>query len=220
MHYHLEVVIPPTTDIESAVAQVMKPFNENLDDEDEDVGPNGFWDWYVIGGRWAGYKSELQLDEDKLAEFRAWLIDESVMVKSFQAGKQQLADNETIAKVDAKWREMFPNAGEKCTLFSHSNNQYNEALPADVCRLSDVPGGLIASRVIFAMPNDDGTLRPEYMAQSDYWNGCNFVKSAWDGKFESALSEYKQRLSRYSPEYKEKTTPTDDWLVVTVDYHS
>jgi len=44
MHYHAEVWIPHTEDIESQVAKAMEP--------DEEHG--GFWDWYQVGGRWKG----------------------------------------------------------------------------------------------------------------------------------------------------------------------
>lgn len=214
MHYHLEVIIPPTDDVEKSVKEVMARFDENGDD-----GP-GFWDWYVIGGRWAGYKSELSLDQEALATFRQWLTDEKVMVKGVQFGKQELSDSETTAKVDAKWRELFPGAGEQCTLFAHSNDQYREWLPGDVLRLGDLPVGLTAERVIFARANDDGTVEAEHMLHRDFWNGVSHVKTAWDGTFASALDEYREGLRKCRAEYAQKHNPTDDWLAVTVDYHS
>lgn len=233
MHHHCEIVIPPTMDIEAAVAAVLKPFDENHRDS-EDARGAPFWDWWVIGGRWAGHKLMARYDQAKLDEFHQWLNDEKVTVSSFRAGKQSLNPESQIAKVDAKWNEMFPSAEfVSCPLFAHSNNQYGKGLastlPADVSRLSDTPERLECSRIIFAMPGYDsntkdwtGPLEPEFMLQGEAWNGCNYETTTWDGKFGSALTLYRERLSnsRADAGFTEKRTPKDDWLVVTVDYHS
>ena len=69
MHFHCEIVLPPeTTDIDSAIQSVMAQFDENQpDDEDHDTR-HSFWDFYVIGGRWAGTKLVAQYDQAKLEE--------------------------------------------------------------------------------------------------------------------------------------------------------
>lgn len=40
MHYHLEIIMPPTEDIEGAVAQILKQFNEQPKETDEDTQYN------------------------------------------------------------------------------------------------------------------------------------------------------------------------------------
>ncbi len=52
MHYHAQLVIPPTDNIEAAVKQVLAPWDVNGDNEN----PRPFWDWYEIGGRWDNRK--------------------------------------------------------------------------------------------------------------------------------------------------------------------
>jgi hypothetical protein len=60
MHFHLEIVFlgePPhlTTGVDNALA----PFCQG-------VWPNGFWDWYQIGGRWRGvHDATYSQDEDQ-----------------------------------------------------------------------------------------------------------------------------------------------------------
>lgn len=46
---------------EEYVSMAMNPFQE----EDS----NGWWDWFVIGGRWSGQLSRIKLDPEKLKEF-------------------------------------------------------------------------------------------------------------------------------------------------------
>ena len=65
MHYHLEVIMPPTADISTALDDILKPFDESC--EDEDLKSVTFWDWYVIGGRWAGKKESCRFEEKSTA---------------------------------------------------------------------------------------------------------------------------------------------------------
>lgn len=226
MHHHCEIVIPPTMDIEAAVAAVMKPFDENERDSEE-ASLHPFWDFWVIGGRWAGHKLMARYDAAKLDEFHEWCQAEKITVSGLACGKPELSPDTQIPKVDAKWNEMFPS-GEfvPCPLFKHSNNQYGKGLsstlPADVSRLSDVPERLECSRVIFAKhPYKKGEpIEPGFMLCEDQWNGCNHMKIDWDGKFMSALEKYRESIKNYAPEYVAKNSPQPDWLVVTVDYHS
>jgi hypothetical protein len=226
MHTHSEIVIPPTTDIEAAVAQIMRPFDENLDRDDEHRLPS-FWDFYVIGGRFAGHKLLASYDKAKIDAFYEWLTAEKVTVSSLQAGKQKLSPESQEAKVDAKWNEMFPSEHPiKCPVFAHSNDQYSKGmdgvLPDDVMLLMDVPASLTMSRIIFAEHSykNDGTIEPEFMLIDDAWNGCNYMKTAWDGTFGTALSQYREKFKHMSDEAKARKMPQDNWLVVTVDSHS
>lgn len=233
MHAHCEIVIPPTMDIESAVTSVMKQFNESPDEKDEDHDTrHAFWDFWVIGGRWAGHKLIAKYDQAKIDAFYEWCKAEKVTVSGLQCGKQALQPDSQIAKVDAKWNEMFPSAEPiACPLFAHSNNQYGKGLsstlPNDVSRLDSVPSELKCSRVIFAKPSFEsetkdhtGPLEASFMLCDSQWNGCNHMDVDWDGKFVTALTKYRESLKNYREEYAAKILPQDDWLVVTVDYHS
>lgn len=230
MHYHCEIVIPPTRDIEGAIQSVLAQFNENA--EGEDGSDYAFWDFWVIGGRWAGHKLLAKYDKAKMDAFHEWMTAEKITVSSLQAGKQELSPASQISKVDAKWNEMFPSETHiSCPLFNHSNDKYADGLrgtlPSDISKLSDVSSTLECSRVIFAKPSYEssskdhtGPLEAAFMLCDSQYNGCNYMKIDWDGKFSTAVVQYRDSLKNYKEEYAAKISPTDDWLAVTVDYHS
>lgn len=235
MHYHCEIVMPPVEDVEAAVNRIMAPFSEQNDcsNDSEYSCASAFWDWFVIGGRWAGAKLQAQYPEDQIKEFYDWLKAEHVTVSGLQWGKQELSPASQIPKVDAKWQEMFPHDPPvPCPLFHHSNdaiglNGGQTTLPDDVMRLCDVPKPLKCERVIIAGPSFvastkkwTGEIEPVYMICEDSWNGVNHMKTDWDGKFSSAIESHCKRIEKMNPDYVQACTPKDDWLVVTVDYHS
>lgn len=51
MHYHAEVIVPPTDDHEALVGRLLAPFDEQ--NEGDDASSCQWWDWWVIGGRYA-----------------------------------------------------------------------------------------------------------------------------------------------------------------------
>ena len=230
MHHHLEIVIPPVENIEEAIGQIMKPFDENpepkegSDEDDASSTRYSFWDWYVIGGRWSGSKLECTLNPDRKQAFFAELTKRKITVSGVQFGKQELSPATQIPSVDALWNELFPDAAVKvCPFFSHFNDQYQHShgFP-DVMPLKDMPSCLTASHVIVAGPSweNDAVLEARHMVQDKTYNGISFVESAWDGLVLSAIDQHRSRLAHCKPEYAAKHMPQDDWLVVTVDYHS
>lgn len=219
MHMHLEVLMPPTDNIEEALEKIMQPFDESGSDEDGNQNQHTFWDWYQVGGRWAGAKMEAKLGKDRLASFNKALTEREVTVSGIQFGKQTLQPASQIEMVDALWREMFPDSNlTVCPLFDHAP----KVIEGDVCQLSEVPDGLTAERIIIAGPefNDGTKFRAEYMISDEIWNGVMHVKTQWDGQFKTAINAFKEKIKGYRDDYREKRIPKDDWIVVTVDYHS
>jgi len=224
-HYHCEILIPPTDEVATAVELVLRRFDESGDPtEEEEDNRYAFWDYFVIGGRWSGSKMQAGLDPAKVEAFYEWLRTEKVTISSVQFGKQTLSPSDQREKVDAKWNEMFPS--EKlipCPIFSHSG----ESMPGDIMKLRDVPERLRAERVIIARPGFEmvskdytGPIEAAFMLARDAWNGCNHMPVKWDGSIAAALADYRDDLSRCSPAYRAVVEPTEDWLAVTVDYHS
>jgi len=222
MHFHMEIVMPQVDNVEEAVKTVMAPFNEQPDADEEDAR-NPFWDFWVVGGRWAGAKLEALLDQDKMKEFQEELKRRNVTVSGIQCGKQELSPASQIPMVDKLWEEYFPQyTGRACPLFNHSNDQYsNDCLHGDVMPLRDVPRILSSERVMFVAPNYDGSsLEATAMFSQSIWNGVNYEDTAWDGTFGAAVDLFAEKSKNYGDTWKERATPADDWLVVTVDYHS
>jgi hypothetical protein len=71
-HYHLEIIMPRTADISKSIEEIMLPFSEN-EEENEDHSGHSFWDFYVIGGRWAGAKERCTYNTNALEQFNALL---------------------------------------------------------------------------------------------------------------------------------------------------
>jgi hypothetical protein len=224
MHYRLEVVMPPTEDLETDLRAVLEEFGRNGEDEDGEDNRHGFWDFYVIGGRFAGAKLLELLAGEKFDEFRAELQNMDLTVSGVQFGKPSLEPACQAEKVDSMWNKFFPDLAIKsCPLFAHSNDQYkNSSRYPDVMLLSDVPDNCTSERVLVAGPRwgNPGKREAKYMLQRYFWNGANYQKTAWDGTLKSALEKYSKRLDRMNPEHAAKIRPQPDWLVVTVDYHS
>ena len=221
MHFLLEIIIPPGFDVEQSVTDILAPFDENQNDD----GGEKFWDFWVIGGRFSGNKLEQSLDSNKLEAFYAELKNRKVTVSGIQCGKQELSPASQIPDVDALWRDMFPESGVSvCPLFNHSNNQYDSKsnLPGDISTLSELPDGYTCSRLITAKPHwqNKGKLEAGFMLSDSIWNGVNHVKSVWDGSVSHGIQLLSEHAKMYKEEYREKMTPKDDWLVITVDYHS
>jgi hypothetical protein len=224
MHYICEIVMPPTSDVEKAIETILKPFNEQKNRR------HGFWDFFVIGGRFAGQKFLSSLDKTKLDVFYAWCDAEKVTVSGLTCGKQEIKPADQIPKVDAKWNELFPeNGGKACPLFNHSNNQYDskDALTGDICQVKDLPKEFKASRLILACPSwssktkqHTGKLEASFMLSTDIYNGVNYIDTAWDGNVSKGVQQAKKKFKNYAPAYKAVVIPKDDWLSVTVDYHS
>lgn len=214
MHFICEIIMPPTDDVETAVAEILHPFNEN-----GHRNTHTFWDYWLIGGRWSGHKLETKLGADKIKAFYAELSERDVTVSGFRAGKETLQPESQIPMVDELWREHFPDSGiDTCPLFDHTPT---EDIPGDTARLDEISKDLTCSRMIIAAPDYKGErLEAEFMIEKSIWNGVTHVDTAWDGNVLSGLVMWREKIKNYSDEYQQKNTPQPDWLVVTVDYHS
>jgi hypothetical protein len=216
MHYQLEVVMPPTDDVEAALKQILWPFDENANDDDHDKR-HAFYDYWQIGGRWSGNKMLATLGEDRLDAFHKMLHDRRITVSGLRWGKPTLQPTSQVAEVDMLWRRSFPDAPVSvCPLFDNYKGDWG-----DVMSLKDAPLAMKCSHVIVAaLDYKDVTLEAVYMIQESMWNGVTHIKAAWDGTLGAAIEGCMEKFKNYTPEYAAKRTPQPDWLVVTVDYHS
>ena len=222
MHARLEVIMPKTDDVEGVLTELLSPFSENA--EGDEARGDQFFDWWVIGGRFAGAKLEASLDPMKIQSFYDELQNRKVTCSGIQCGKQTLIPSSQAEMVDSLWRDFFPESGISiCPLFSHSNDQYDsgDSLPGDICSVSEIPPELTAERVIIAALDWEGEKISAWrMEQKDFWNGCNNVSSDWDGKVFSAIERSNNATQNYTDEAKEKYTVRQDWICVSIDYHN
>lgn len=217
MHYHLEIITPPTDDVKAAIEQILAPFDENLDRGDEDANGHPFWDWWVIGGRWSGSKMNHALGKEAMDAFEAGLAERKITVAGFRAGKPTLAPPEQAELVNRLWNEAFPEAPVKvCPLFDNYTGDVG-----DVMTVADAPPSLPCSHLIIAGPGyRAGTLEAQTMLMEEIWNGVTHQATTWDGTLGGGLAEHTKRHASYRAEWLANHTPGPDWLVVTVDYHS
>jgi len=139
MHYHAEIIMPPTNDVDGDVAKFMADFDENK----EDAGTT-FWDWYRLGGRYSGAKAKALCDPDKLKAFYAELKETKTTVSGLLFGKQELSPPDQAAQVDAMWLRYFPDSPiRKAPMFKHAGEN---VLPLDICKVSEIPQRLSAHR--------------------------------------------------------------------------
>jgi hypothetical protein len=219
MHYHAEIILPPTDEVEKAIEEIMTPYSEH--EEDNEYYAQAFWDFYIIGGRWAGAHLQSLVDPNKLQKFYDELDKRNVTVSGLQCGKQELQPADQIPMVDELWCEMFPESELKaCPLFKHFNNQYVHNC-LDVDTFDKITEHLIACRVIVAgLDYKEEKYEAKFMMVDEVWTGCNYIETTWDGKVLSAVEMHHNKMKNYKPEYREKHTVGDDWLVATIDYHS
>ncbi len=219
MHFQLEVILPPVENLEEALEQILKPFSENGKDEEGDYNRHGFYDYYVIGGRWSGNKILANIKKEDLDKFYSTLTERKITVSGLQFGKQTLSPESQIPMVDQLWNEFFPDSPVKvCPLFGHYKGNIG-----DVMALKDIPKkDFQVSRVIIAKQywEDTKKLEAGYMLSDSIWNGVTWQDTKWDGTIKSALEDVEKDLKNAKEEYKNKNMPTPDWLCVTIDYHS
>jgi hypothetical protein len=217
MHYHMEIIMPPTDDVEEAVRQVMHQFDENLNTDDETKSTRPFWDWWVIGGRWSGHKIGIILGEERIAAFHAVLADRKVTVSGVRAGKPTLQPPEQAELVNRLWNEHFPDAPvRECPLFDNYSGNWGDVLP-----LAETPQTMTCYHLIIAGPSYEGDeLQARYMLQDSIWNGVTYQPTAWDGTIVAGVADFVERHRDYKEKWRAAHIPQVDWLVVTVDYHS
>ena len=208
MHHHCEIILPPTTDIQTSLNVILAQFYENTEN-----ASHAFWDWWVVGGRWSGQHQLARFDKKRLDSFSDLLEQKKITVSGFRAGKPELSPSDQMPVVDDLWKKHFPEYdGEHCPLFKHAGQQILD----DICLFSEIPKSLEASRVIFA----DAEGKATFMLSDSIWNGVNHEKTAWDGSVSGAIVMFEEHAKHYREEYRERVLPRADWLAATIDYHS
>ena len=222
-HYHLEIIMPPTDDVDAAVTKIMAPFNENPPEEAKVDSLPPFWDFWQIGGRWTGAHDPSYIPEDDPRNHETCFLCGGTGFRRDDAGEKARErdptytcngcgtyDNETKA-----WKHILPTPGVAIKW----PTQWVR-FGGDVAKFGDVPDDFTAARVIFAAPNYKDELAATSMFSDKIWNGCNRERTTWNGTFLGAIRLHRDAIKHYSDEAKERVTPYLDWLVVTVDYHS
>lgn len=209
MHSHAEVWLETIEDLDDQISGIMEPYSENnkvmlrseewTDDNNRVhketywTNPKGWWDWFVIGGRWTGVKDNYDPRKDR----RNWEkcpLCEGTGYRSDELGKEAREKNPTYT----------------CNACGEYDNEKK------VWTHGGLPEGM---RVAWHYKRHDGDIMPVKDISDDLscytliigkdvfhmeeWDGNTFVKTDFDGKV-------KQKLDQMGI--------TDGYLV-TVDYH-
>ena len=217
MHFHNEIVIPPTKhlSVEPVVKEVMARFDETSEDVPEWEQKHTFWDYFLIGGRFSGSKLTSGIPKEDMDEFIKLLQHHNITVSNFQAGKQNIEPRYQVPMVNALWQEKFPGKGSVCPIFK-SDEKYN----SDICTVENIKDGLKCYRVIIGTFNaKKNKYEASWMIEENMFNGLCLIKSDWDTTVKHALKKYHDYLHQYDRVPQPHMLVQDDWLVVTVDNH-
>ena len=217
---HLEVVIPPTDDVETAVADAMATFHVT-----NDRCTDRFWESYVIGGRWSSVKLESMLEASRFQSFMDDLDRYPVEADVSPGELPKIVRPRDRRKVDRVWRKWFPTLSvDVCPYFQHFQARYSgRAVWPNVVKVGELGPVLRASRTLIVVPTSIGDLNatgPVVFAL--FIAGVTGGRDApWDGDVNRAIREHGEmcRASDGAGKF-DLVAPVDDWLVVTVDYSS
>ena len=213
MHYQAEVVLPPTNLISKRLETILGPYQEEREYNDESTA---FWDWFVIGGRFSGKKIVDTLSAAKIRKFYEVIRERKITFCGLVCGKHEVEPESQIPEVDALWNEMFPDTFVHCPLFQHSGTSLN----GDIQLLGEVNGDISMSRFIVSGCKSESI---SFMLSDSFYNGVNHENTVWSAggcTFSNAMELLNEYLELHDKEWAAKARPKDDWLVVTVDYHS
>jgi hypothetical protein len=206
MHYHAEIFINNLLDIDAEVEKIMAPFDENLDieekeDEDGDKywhNPNGFWDWFQIGGRWSGVHTGYDPSTDK-DNYEKCFICEGTGFRNDRLGVERRSSDPSYTCNGCGERKeengvvtwAHGKFGPGLTLKFQSNfKRYF----GDVINVSDIKDDFYCYTLMVG----------KECFHKEVWNGETFVNTEFDGNVKGKLLEL---------------NITKGYLV-TVDYHT
>lgn len=190
MHYHAEVFVPTKKNYQNVVAEIMAPHYEKWSDNDEE-SREGFWDWYVIGGRWSGRHTILDLylkygDE----AYNAMLQEFKERFGWWEGGPERITRETRKAQFEEVFHKHFPDANLHVPMPAWRDSYKQDGYPDDICALEDIPIPLFSCYTL---------ILPSGVYHREEWTGDRFEEQKHD--FPALLSG----LTGY---------------LVTVDYHN
>jgi hypothetical protein len=202
VHYHAEIYLENLEDVESQVAEIMEPYDENLAveeyEEDGEVfsrNPNSFWDWYQIGGRWTGSHDDYDPTNDQ-KNLEICSLCEGTGFRNDELGIETRLNDPTYTcngcgsydYENKQWKDSGYGKGVRLK-WATQWKRYD----GDVCSIKNVKDDLGCATLIVN----------NQIYTEEEWNGTDWVKTDFDGKVKSKLN----------------SLGITDGYLVTVDYH-
>ena len=202
-HYHVELIMPPTPwfAIEDRVLDILLPLRKGDDEETWPADP--LYDWYKIGGRFAGTKYGLGCDPKRLRKFYEELYSEAFATDVTVIGGARFWSDSDLPKVNALWRKWFPEDEVGTCPFIGPYPTGEQ----DICRVDRIPDELAADAVVVGNEADQVVFR----LAIEIWDSARqeFQRTGFDGSVPDALRRCRAQ----------GIEPAGDWLAVTLDCH-
>ncbi len=171
MHYHCEVYLDRLPkDVFKAVLKIMEPYRERFDEAAGDY--HGFWDWFVIGGRWSGAHTEAALDPEKIKKFYEICEEKGLF---WYGAKNPKKVQE--ARRREEFLKLFP--GFKGPIPTCRDVYKDDGYADDVVPVEEVSSRLTCYTLI--LPNE--------ILHHEVWTGWGFCKTDFDGNVKKALEK-------------------------------
>lgn len=203
MHYHAEVWLPELKDVHNQIEKAMAPFSENdyqtekIIEYDEEYwrNPQGFWDWWQIGGRWTGAHTGYDPYEDE-RNVKRCLICGGTGFRNDQTGVKARRNDPSYTcngcgtwdEETGEWKHGRWGAGRTLRWSTDFEPHLGDMLP-----VGEVKEDLSCYTLIVK----------GQAIHKEIWNGSEFKTTGFDGNVLNKLDEL---------------GITDGYLV-TVDYH-
>lgn len=193
MHYHCEVWIPKKDKWRSQVVSALRGLEEDKD---------GFYDWYVIGGRWSGEHSVWQIQKECGADTLKKIHDE--FEKEFGWWTNKDNDEHKRAK---QYEEVFRRhiskaQWDKEPLPGWRDTYKQDGFDDDIIAVADIPWEFFTCYTFVLSARGKEYVDARKYWHSEIWNGSTHQESQYDVR--KILKEHK----------------CSGGYLVTVDYHS
>ena len=243
MHYHMELIMPPLEDgakLDDRLDEILGPWHEEYKytcfcDDDDKQNFHGFYDYYVVGGRWSGDHLRTRMEQDHGERWSAFINEmenSDIMVSGVIAGKPTPV-GDGVNRVQDVWQRHFPEFADiHNPLFNIPGVFPQKQIAGDVCTFHAIPISTTCSHFAVATPErkfsaerqefigDVQTYKLTFQLVTSLYNGSTWQNTSFDGTLQSALDHYNKILQRYRAAFRDLYTPKEDWLCVTIDYHN
>lgn len=228
MHVHLEVLVPPTDNPVDDVETLLKPFDESAEDE-EGYSRYTFWDWWVIGGRWSCSHLLADIGKGRMDKFVEEMPKYKVSGVQTAGGLYEVPVEPDGVRDELLelWKVHFPEYAEQCPFWGLTDQYDRGGRPNDIVPAGSISKSLTCSQLLIGWRPKE-TIRPLLMLQDDFYNGVSWQDSAWDGKVLASIEAHNEKTRArkdgaregWWEEYGSRQVVGEDWLAVTVDYHT
>lgn len=202
-HYHVELILPPTPRLgwalEERILEILLPLRKGDDEATWPADP--LFDWYKIGGRFAGTKHGLRCDPERRRKFYAALYSEAFATDEFT--KLGFWGDNQLPAVNALWRTWFPEDEVGICPFIGPYPTGDQ----DICRVDRIPDELKADTVVVGNEANQVVLR----LKTEIWDSARrrFLDTGFDGSVLNALRQCRAQ----------GVALAGNWLAVTLDCH-